>query len=120
MHPIAFTLFGKDIHWYGICIALGFLVATGIMLWKRKHASMTSDQIFDCAMLALFTGLLGARIFYVIQFWKQDFANRSFWQVFRVDKGGLVFYGGFILAFAAVALYARRKHLSVLRILDVA
>ena len=119
MHPIAFEIFGKEIHWYGICIAVGFLAATCVMLYKKKHARMTSDQIFDCAMIALFTGILGGRIFYVLQFWKQDFAGRSFWRIFRIDQGGLVFYGGFILAIVSVMIYAKYKKLSILSILDI-
>ena len=119
MYQIAFEFFGKSIHWYGVCIALGFLAATGIMMWKKKHADMTSDAVFDCAMYALISGLLGARIFYVVQFWEQDFAGKSFWKVFRVDQGGLVFYGGFILAILVVMLYARLKKYSILKILDI-
>lgn len=119
MYQIAFEIFGKPIHWYGICIAVGFLAATGIMLWKKEYAEMTSDAVFDCAMYALISGLVGARIFYVVQFWQQDFAGKSFWKVFRVDQGGLVFYGGFILAILVVMLYARLKKFSILKILDL-
>lgn len=120
MHPIAFSIFGKEIHWYGICIMFGFLVATGIMLWKRDRAKMSFDQIIDMAILALFSGVIGARIFFVIQYWDSHFAGRNFLEVFRIDKGGLVFYGGFILAFVAVCWYAKRKKISIPAILDVA
>ena len=47
MNQIAFTIGSKPIHWYGVCIAVGFLLATGLMLWKRSYAKMTKDQIFD-------------------------------------------------------------------------
>ncbi|MBR4885122.1 MAG: prolipoprotein diacylglyceryl transferase, partial [Lentisphaeria bacterium] len=49
MYPIAFNLFGKNIHFYGVCIALGFICATLVMLYKRNRAGMTKDQIFDLA-----------------------------------------------------------------------
>lgn len=116
MHPIAFEFFGREIHWYGICIALGFLAATGILLWKRKHAGMTADQIFDAALLALFTGILGARIFYVIQYWDE---HSGFWWVFRIDKGGLVFYGGFLLALISLFFYTKRRGISFRALLDI-
>lgn len=120
MHQVAFHIGSKPIHWYGVCIAIGFLAALGILVWKRRHANMTKDQIFDMAMLALFCGILGARAFYVIEFWKENFAGRSFWKIFRIDEGGLVFYGGFILALIAVCVYAKLKKLSIPLILDIA
>ncbi len=119
MHQIAFMLGSKPIHWYGVCIALGFLCATGIMLWKRDYSKVTKDQVFDLAMIAVVAGIGGARLFYVIQFWDQHFAGRPFLNVFRVDQGGIVFYGGFILAFISVCIYAKRKKLSVRLILDM-
>ncbi len=116
MNPIAFEIFGKQIHYYGICIALGFLAATGVMLWKRKRAGMTRDQIFDLAMIALISGIAGARILHVIQNWD---SHSGFWWIFRIDQGGLVFYGGFILAITCVMIYAHRKKISVPALLDV-
>ena len=119
MNQIAFTIGTKPIHWYGVCIAIGFLLATCLLLWKRSYAKMTKDQTYDIAMLAVFTGILGARIFYVVQFWSQNFSGRPFWEIFRIDKGGLVFYGGFIVAFITMCVYAKLKKLSALRILDL-
>lgn len=119
MNQIAFMIGSKAIHWYGVCIALGFLLATTLMLWQRDYARMTKDQIFDVGMLAVFTGILGARVFYVIQFWDKHFAGRPFWKVFRVDEGGIVFYGGFITAFTAICIYSRLKKISTLRLLDI-
>lgn len=116
MHPIAFELFGKPIHFYGVCIALGFISATMLMLYKRHRAGMTKDQIFDLAMLALITGIVGARLLHVIQNWKSG--SGILW-IFRIDEGGLVFYGGFILAITSVCLYARRKKISIPALLDV-
>ncbi|MBR2425605.1 MAG: prolipoprotein diacylglyceryl transferase [Lentisphaeria bacterium] len=119
MNQIAFTIGSKPIHWYGVCIALGFLIATGLMLWKRDYAKMTKDQIIDVAMLSIFTGILGARIFYVVQFWDKNFAGHPFWKVFRIDEGGLVFYGGFICAFTTMCVYGKLKKISPLLILDM-
>ena len=120
MHQIAFTLFSHPIHWYGVCIAAGFLLATGLMLRLRRYAGMSRDNVFDIAMLSIISGIIGARVFVVIQFWHSDFAGRPFFEVFRVDKGGIVFYGGFIAAFTALCIYALRKKLSIRLILDLA
>lgn len=120
MHQIAFTLFSHPIHWYGVCIAAGFLLATGLMLRLRRYAGMSRDHVFDIAMLSIFSGIIGARVFFVIQFWDELFAGRPFSAVFRVDKGGIVFYGGFIAAFTVLCIYSFRKKLSIRLILDLA
>lgn len=117
MHSIAFHIFGHPIHWYGICVALGFLTALSVLQYKRSYAGMTAEQIFDIGLIAIFCGIGGARLFYIIQFYHQFAGN--FWKIFRIDQGGLVFYGGFLLAVAVLILYARLKKLSLARILDI-
>lgn len=117
MHQIAFTIFGHPIHSYGLSIALGFLAGTGMLVLKRKHADMKTDQIFDLAMLALIAGIVGARIFYVIQFWHQF--SGDFFKIFKIWEGGLVFYGGLIMSFLTVCTYAFVKKKSIGAIIDI-
>ena len=117
MHGIAFTLFGFPVHWYGIMVAAGFLASLAILQYKRAYARMTSDQIIDLSIIVVVCGIVGARIAYVIQFFDQFRGN--FWRVFRIDQGGLVFYGGFILAALVIFRYVRKHKLCMSRILDI-
>ncbi len=119
MYPIAFEIFGRQIHYYGVMIALGFLAATAILQWKRRRAGFSREQIFDLAMLALFTGIVGARIFYVVLYGSEQH-HENIWWVFRIDQGGLVFYGGFICAITAVCIYAGKKKVPIPAMLDIA
>ena len=139
MYPIAFHIGSFAVHWYGIFIGIGFLVSFCLLLKLKKYASLTSDQIYNISMIALFAGVIGARIFYVVQFWEQ-FRGRGILAILNVHEGGLVFYGGFILAFTAECIYAKwptvrrmlglkekkpadgaepRKDISILALLDV-
>ena len=117
MHGIAFTLFGFPVHWYGIMVATGFLASLAVLQYKRAYARMTSDQIIDLSIIVVVCGIVGARIAYVIQFFDQFRGN--FWRVFRIDQGGLVFYGGFILAALVIFRYVRKHKLCMSRILDI-
>ena len=117
MHGIAFTLFGFPVHWYGIMVAAGFLASLAVLQYKRAYARMTSDQIIDLSIIVVVCGIVGARIAYVIQFFDQFRGN--FWRVFRIDQGGLVFYGGFILAALVIFRYVRKHKLCMPRILDI-
>jgi phosphatidylglycerol:prolipoprotein diacylglycerol transferase len=68
-------------------------------------------------MIAMFAGIIGARIFYVIQFHEQFEGNLL--GVFRIDQGGLVFYGGFLLSAFVLFVYCKVKKINIARLLDV-
>ena len=80
-------------------------------------AGMSGDQVSSLIFISMICGILGARIFYVIQFWAQFRGN--LWEIIRIDHGGLVFYGGFLLVIAALIIFCRRHKLDVWRVLDI-
>lgn len=116
MEPIAFQIGALTIRWYGVMAALGFIVAMFLLEFNRRFANVSKDQCSTLLFLAMITGVLGARIFYVIQFF--HYYRDDLWSVIRIDQGGLVFYGGFLLAFFSVVLYSWKKKLDIIRILD--
>ena len=139
MYPIAFQIDSFAVHWYGVFIGIGFLLSFFLLLKIRKYADLTVDQVYNISMIALFAGVIGARLFYVIQF-RDQFRGRGLLAILNVHEGGIVFYGGFILAFIAECLYAKwptvrrmlglkekqsddgaepRKDISLLALLDV-
>lgn len=71
MHEIAFTIGKLSIHWYGVFVALAFFVAMSTLLVERRRAGITADNVFDLALIAIFGGVFGARLFYVVQFYRQ-------------------------------------------------
>ena len=64
------------------------------------------------------SGVAGSRIAYVIEHWRDEFAANPL-QVFRVDQGGLMFYGGFVLAFAVFFGWCLRRRESPLGMADL-
>ena len=118
MHSIAFKLGSHiTIYWYGIMVAIGFICAVSMLMLNKKHAGIDSEQISDIALYGMISGILGARIFYVLEFWDQYRDNLL--EIVRIDHGGLVFYGGFICAISVVLIYCHMKKLAVLNIFDI-
>lgn len=117
MNPIFLQLGPITISYYGLMAGCGFLAALGLLNFNRKFANLTSDEASNLIFIALICGVLGSRIFYVIQFFDQ-FRN-NLWDIIRIDKGGLVFYGGFFLALIVTLIYCRKKSLDPIRVLDV-
>ena len=78
---------------YGACMATGFLLCW----WLVEKLSGRKD-LSNLLLSLMISGVVGSRIAYVIEHWQSEFAANPF-AVIRVDQGGLMFYGGFILAF---------------------
>ena len=117
MEPIAFQIGALTIRWYGVMAALGFIAAMFLLEYNRRFANVSKDQCSTLLFLAMVTGILGARIFYVVQFF--HYYRDNLWNIIRIDQGGLVFYGGFLLAFFSVIFYSWRKKLDIIRVLDI-
>lgn len=78
---------------YGACMATGFMLAW----WLIEKLSGRKD-LSNLMMALMIGGVLGSRIAYVIEHWESEFVADPL-NVVRIDQGGLMFYGGFILAF---------------------
>lgn len=118
MHQICFEIGSLSIRWYGVMAAVGFMTAMFIFNYLRSYAGLNSDQTANLSLLAIFGGLLGARLFYVIQFWSKFKGHLL--EVVRIDHGGLVFYGGFIVATLIFIWYCKKHKLDKLAVLDIA
>ncbi len=108
MHPICFHIGTRPIYFYGVMMAAAFLAC--IVHWTalgRKEGRAPSFGS-DLAVWLMISGIAGARLGYVLAN-MEDFATRP-WDIVRLDKGGLIFFGGFIAACAAVIVFARLRH----------
>lgn len=114
--PIAFHIGSRPVFWYGIFVAAGFLL--GVLHYGRLDKLDGRRKGFgsDFAFLVILFGILGGRIAYVIANWPEYAAAPL--EVFRIDRGGLIFYGGFILASIAVIVMAQLKKEPVGQLVD--
>ena len=105
--------------WYGVFVASGFLAGLWTASRRALRENISPDTIFDLGPWLLVGTILGARIFYVVEYWNESFANEPFKEIFMVQHGGLVFYGGFIGASLACVLFTWRKRLPLWRLADI-
>ncbi|HEX7571062.1 MAG TPA: prolipoprotein diacylglyceryl transferase [Verrucomicrobiae bacterium] len=119
MHPIAFNLGSLPIRWYGVMMALAFLAGLWTATRRARLANVSGEVIADVTLWLMGGSILGARIVYVTTYWKQEFANGPFSEVFMIQHGGLVFYGGLIGAAGAGFGYLAWKKLPVWKIADI-
>lgn len=77
---------------YGACMAIGLIVC-----WKIIEKFSSRSDLSNLIMALMISGITGSRIAYVIEHWHEEFASHPE-RIIRVDQGGLMFYGGLILA----------------------
>lgn len=102
---------------YGACMAVGFLLC-----WTLIERLSGRKDISNLLLALMASGVLGSRIAYVIEHWKSEFAARPL-DVIRVDQGGLMFYGGLILAivvFFAWCFFKKERPLALADLLCTA
>ena len=66
---VAFTIGGKDIYWYGIIIAVGFILAVVCALHLAKKYGVKQDTVIDIVMIAAPISIVCARLYYVAFNW---------------------------------------------------
>ena len=98
INPVAFTIFGIEVKWYGILIALGVFLAIFFTekMAEKKHYTrgLYKDISTDVSLFAVLIGVLGARIYYVIFEW--EYYSQHLNEIFAIRNGGLAIYGGII------------------------
>ncbi|HEX7577275.1 MAG TPA: prolipoprotein diacylglyceryl transferase [Verrucomicrobiae bacterium] len=119
MHPIAFQLGPVTIHWYGVMIALAFLAGLWTATLRARRENISGEKIADVTLWLMVGAIAGARFVYVATYWREQFANQPFREVFMIQHGGLVFYGGFIGAAIAGFIYIRWKKMPLWKTVDV-
>lgn len=117
MYPELGSVGPLTIHSYGLTIALGVLFAIFLMIRKARRLGFPpSEKVIDLVFVVVFSGLMGARIFYVIQEW--EWYRSHVGEIFQVWKGGLVYYGGMIASFLFLFIYLHAIRLPLLQTTD--
>lgn len=119
MHPIAFQFGSITIHWYGVMIALAFLAGLWTATRRARRENISGETIADVVLWIMVGAILGARIVYVATYWKDEFAGQPLSEIFMIQHGGLVYYGGLIGATIAGFIYIRWKKLPLWKTADV-
>jgi phosphatidylglycerol:prolipoprotein diacylglycerol transferase len=118
VNKVAFSVGGFAIHWYGILVAAGFLAGLWTASRRAPRAGISGETVADYGPWVVVGALLGARLWFVISYWEQDFAQQSLWQMFNIRAGGLVFYGGLVGASLATVLFARVRRVPLWALAD--
>ncbi len=96
INPVAFELFGIEIMWYGILIALGVLIGTLLAMRESRRIGFREEDLIDLLIFAIPSAIIGARLYYVI--FNFDYYNGNIMEMINIRGGGLAIHGGLIAA----------------------
>lgn len=119
MDPVAFTIFGIDVAWYGILIAIGAFLAIVLGARQaRETVGISEDDFFDAVLWILPIGVICARLYYVV-FDNLDYylANPS--QIFNIRGGGLAIHGGVIAGIIVGLIFCKVRKIDFFTLFDI-
>ena len=114
--PKRFEIFGIEIALYGVIIGIGMLLSLMLIAKVAKKSGQNPDYYWDMAFVTIITGVVGARLYYVIFSW--DSYKDDLLSILNLRQGGLAIYGGIIGGALAIIAYTKFKKYSIPLALD--
>ena len=111
------TLGPLTIHYYGLIIALGLMLAVVYAMRRSKEFGIKEDDILDGVLWIVPLAIVCARLYYCIFSW-EDYKDDPV-SILYIWKGGLAIYGGVLGAIAGVTLHCYFKKISLPALLDL-
>ena len=105
MRPVLFHIGSFPVYSYGVMLFLAFMAAVFVARSELNRRGLDGSSIYLIAAVAAITGVIGARIFYVLG--NLDTFSGNWGQIFDINMRGLVFYGGLALAVPSCLLLIR-------------
>ncbi len=118
MNPILFSIGKIKITYYGLMYAISFIL--GIELGKRygKQKGISPDTIENYAFVAMLSGLIGGRLYYVL--FNLDYYINYPADIMAVWKGGMAIHGGILGGIIGTCIYGFIKKTNPLLLADIA
>jgi len=120
--PVIFTIGGFSLRWYGVIVMIGVIAGSLMVERVLKRHGENSETIWDALVWVLPVGIIGARLWYVINATlggDSRFSNDPA-EIFKVWHGGLHIFGGLLLGGAVLLYYLNKNKLDAWLFLDAA
>lgn len=119
MDPIIFNIGHFAVRWYSLIL----LIAIGVGIWltarEAERRGLKREDIYDVAIWLVIGGLIGARLFHVLDHWSDKFAANPI-RAFYIWEGGLAIWGALFGGLITGALIAWRRGWPFPKLLDAA
>jgi phosphatidylglycerol:prolipoprotein diacylglycerol transferase len=114
---------GLPVRGYGVMLLVGITSGVGLAMYRARQGGLNPEIILSLAIWLVVSGVIGARLFYVTEYWDESFAGRSvrdtFLEVINIPEGGLVIYGGLVGAAVGFTIFVLKHRLPLLAMADL-
>lgn len=115
--------FGVPIRGYGVMLLLAAAAGTWLSVVRGRTIGLDADTILALATEVFLWGLVGARLFYVLEYHGQFFGpdiglGETLARIVNIAGGGLVVFGALPTAALAAWRFASRRGIPVLKLAD--
>lgn len=120
--PVLVGSEGLPIRGYGVMLFVAVAAGVGLSMARARRAGLDPDLILSLAVWFLFSGVVGARLFYVIEYWsgfQKPSLGETLLAIVNITQGGLVVYGALLAGGAALAVFIYRNGLPGLALSDL-
>lgn len=120
MRQVLFTIpvfGGIKVFGYGAMLFVAFLASTNLAAWRARREKLDPELLYDLALWVFIGGLVGARVFYVVQYWGDRVKTIA--DIFRIWEGGIVLYGSIIGGTLTFFAYRLIRPFPLMPVLDV-
>ena len=104
--PVLFSLGPFTVHWYGVLVVTGIMLGAQVAAYLAKRAGEDPERVWDMLMVAVITGIIGARIEYVTVSPHWTYYSQHIADAFKIWEGGLRIYGAVVGGALGVLGYA--------------
>jgi phosphatidylglycerol:prolipoprotein diacylglycerol transferase len=118
INPIAISIFGLEIYWYGIMYVVGFLFGLWFIKKYNNIKNLTNETLDDIGFYAILFSVLGGRIFEIV-FYQFSYYLANPLQVFAVWNGGMSIHGGIFFGIGAIYYQAKKHKINPLQLIDL-
>jgi phosphatidylglycerol:prolipoprotein diacylglycerol transferase len=120
--PVIFSIGNFSLRWYGVIVMIGVIVGGMIIEREVRRRGENGERIWDALIWVVPAGIIGARIWYVINatLGGNNYYMQNPVQIINIPQGGLHIFGGFLLGGLALLIYLRLNNLDTWLFLDAA
>jgi phosphatidylglycerol---prolipoprotein diacylglyceryl transferase len=118
LNPIAIELGPLQVHWYGLIIGTGVLLALLLVMREAERRGLSKDTFVDLILFAVPIAIICARIYYVIFQW--GYYSQHPGEIIKIWNGGIAIHGALIGSVATAYVFAKARNLSFWKLADIA
>ncbi len=114
---VIFHMGAFELRWYSLTMMLAIVAAVLIAAYLGKRKGIATEEIYSLALWVVISGIVGARLFHVLDQWQYYAGNPL--QILQFQQGGLAIWGALVGGGVAAVVCTRIRHIPLGRLLDV-